>query len=140
MPDVMMNEIGCSGCLTWVRFPVDVVKRAIDNNNGEAWLNFACPMCGIVSRQDRPPAGLHRFDEVGWRQYPDDMSVFIVALRCNHRECKSNVVVLAALKPNLSEREVQKSADEWKMGDAECLNGARPILPFEVITARKWHF
>jgi hypothetical protein len=142
MPDVMMRQIGCKNCMTMSRHPVNVIERIVElqNDAKATHINYACPSCSYVSRQEIPKSDVHRFTDKDWKLFPDDMQVFCVILQCNKSGCGSHVVVLAPLKNNGGLSDLTTAVGGWMADDAVCAQGAKPMQPFAIRIAKSWPF
>jgi hypothetical protein len=98
----------------------------MSSEDGGTYINYACPACYKLS-QSRIES------EAKTSQGVDDLTVYIMFLRCAKSDCQSPVILLAPMKKDVSEPELRTHIREaWSTHSAACAKGHPPLHPYEV--------
>jgi hypothetical protein len=139
MTDVLMREIVCRNCGSRTRQQLPTLEpimwlQATFSAEGTC-INYACPVCNKLS-QSFVESQAKIFEDIELTKIPDDLTVYIVFLRCAHNGCESPVILLAPVKKEVSDGELLTHIREnWSSNGAACAKGYPPTYPYQ---ARIW--
>jgi DNA-directed RNA polymerase subunit RPC12/RpoP len=135
MADVLMREVVCRNCSHRTRLPVPTLEpvlwlQATFSQDG-TYINYACPACGkLTSSSMESAAKISR--DVDLKKFPDDLTVYIVFLKCAGTSCESPVIVLAPVKKEVRDVELMAHIHAtWNTDNAICAKGYPPMYPYE---------
>jgi len=98
----------------------------MSSEDGGTYINYACPVCSKLSQSRVEPEAKASRDV-------DDLTVYIMFLRCANSNCQSPVILLAPMKKDVGEGELRTQIREaWNTHSAVCANGHPPTHPYEV--------
>ena len=104
--------------------------QAQSAENG-TYINYACPTCGQVTRS-RVQSETRSFQDTAPTKFPNDVTVYIVFLKCANDDCESPVILLAPVKKEVGEEEFMTHIREnWTTLGAACAKGYPPAYPYE---------
>lgn len=112
-----MREVYCPNCGKPTLHRNSILARMIHRQStiqyAETYINYACPYCKHLT-QAHVPAETKVFSEVG-REFPADLTIYVLSLRCAKSDCKSRVVLLALVKAGLPEEELTSLMNsQWR--------------------------
>jgi hypothetical protein len=134
MTDVLMREIVCRDCLCRTRQPYLTLEpviwlQAMSSEDG-TYINYACPLCNKLTRSRIQSEA--KIQDIDLTKFPDDLTVYIVFLRCAGIDCESPVILLAPVKKEVTDAELMTHIREnWTNRGAACSKGHVPSYPFE---------
>jgi hypothetical protein len=83
--------------------------------------------------QSRVESDPEIFQEADLTNFPDDLAVFIVFLKCAKPDCEAPVILLAPVKKEVSDGElVRHIRENWSTNGAVCAGGYPPTYSYEV--------
>jgi hypothetical protein len=95
------------------------------------YINYACPVCSKLS-QSLIESEAKTFQDVDLTKFPDDLTVYVVFLKCAKPDCESPVILLAPTKKEVSDGELMTHIREnWCTHSAVCAKGYPPTHPYE---------
>jgi hypothetical protein len=96
------------------------------------YINYACPVCNkLTSSCVQSEAKISQ--DIDLTKFPDDLTVYIVFLKCTGVDCESPVILLAPVKKEVHDAELMTYIREnWTTHGAACSKGYLPTHPYEV--------
>jgi hypothetical protein len=133
---MFMREVCCEVCQKVTRHSIPALQRIArlqsESYEDGVYINYLCPSCSYLSRS-AVPLEVKTFDVRNLAKHPDDLSDFLVYLKCERKNCKSPVVLLAPVKLGAKFDDlVQVAHTAWKLMGAACDCGHPPIHPFQI--------
>ena len=130
MATVFMREVQCACCGDTTRHRLPILEQIIHlqsmSYRDETYVNYACPQCNRLTRSRVVP-GAKEFHEVDLSKFPDDLTPYVVYLRCAETGCESRIVLLAPVKREIPDKDVPKHGMmNWHNQSAYCANGHQP--------------
>ena len=138
MADVSMREVVCHNCSRRTNQPLSVLEpilwlQAVSSEDG-IFINYACPLCGKLTRS-RVESRAEVPQDVSATS-SDDLTVYIVFLKCGKTGCESPVILLAPVKNAVRDAHlITHIREHWIAHGAVCAKGHPPVHPYE---ARIW--
>lgn len=136
MPDVLMREVVCHSCAHRTSQQLSTLEpilwlQAISSEDG-IYINYACPTCSQLTRSRVEP-GAKMPQDLDSAKFADDLTVYIVFLKCAKRGCESPIILLAPMKNAVREADlVAHIHKNWSTHGAACAKGQPPAHPYEV--------
>ena len=135
MANILMREVVCGNCLRRTQQSLRTLEpvlwlQAVSSEDG-TYINYACPACGELTRSS-VHSEARTFTEKDSPKLSEDVTLYIVFLKCTSRECESPVILLAPVGKNVSEDQFMTHIREnWTASSAACANGYPPTRPYE---------
>lgn len=126
MDAVIIREVKCENCgaPTWHRDSTIeklIQHQSVMTNEGRR-INFACPLCTVLTRALLGPVQYVPQGEVS--RFLADRDSYIGSFVCAKPDCESRVILLAPSKG-------EPDTAGWRIGDAACEKGHLPEYPFQ---------
>jgi hypothetical protein len=137
--DVLMRQVQCGRCGLTTRHRGSMLDKIFEHQSvlsqDERHINYACPECNHLALSLVVPGG--RVDpEVNLKKFPDDLTNWLVVLRCEKIGCESRVILLAPVKhEGGKEVALTEAMSQWRNHSARCANNHPPLYPLDSVTA-----
>lgn len=125
------------GCSIEIAFPYPPqMRQDADASADYSYLDIACPWCAHVYRYNPQISGHLDYDQPNPYQSPAQTAWIRVWLKCDNRDCESQVVIESAMASGTTDKELKMFVSRWLIhSEVTCGNSHQADQPSRVMWA-----